>query len=275
MNNIDIILEAAEYLERREREAGEHGYASSMPPTFEFDSHMQLSPVNVSASHGGQKILSFRHRSNSSMSSSSSTSSLSIGNSNLKRLNSTSAGSGLNLKGVRRNVGNGAHLMGGAGSPHAGGNRSTHNELEKNRRAHLRNCLEKLKDMVPVGTDSSRHTTLGLLNKAKHFIKTLEEKDRKVSLSKDTLQREQRYLRRRLELLSSQMDAIHKRRSLSESSATSGSSSNHSSNSESDDHEVDVIGYGVGSDDEVRPHGAENGGVVITTWTKQLTLVEA
>ena len=49
--------------------------------------------------------------------------------------------------------------------------RSTHNELEKNRRAHLRHCLEKLKDIVPVGADSSRHTTLGLLNKAKHFIK--------------------------------------------------------------------------------------------------------
>ena len=50
-------------------------------------------------------------------------------------------------------------------------NRSTHNELEKNRRAHLRSCLENLKDLVPVGADSSRHTTLGLLIKAKHFIK--------------------------------------------------------------------------------------------------------
>ena len=53
--------------------------------------------------------------------------------------------------------------------------RSTHNELEKNRRAHLRNCLEKLKDIVPVGADSSRHTTLGLLNKAKHFIRVRKE----------------------------------------------------------------------------------------------------
>ena len=26
---------------------------------------------------------------------------------------------------------------------------------------------------VPVGSDSSRHTTLGLLNKAKHFIKVM------------------------------------------------------------------------------------------------------
>merc|ERR1712018_617777 len=113
------------------------------------------------------------------------------------------------------------------------GNRSTHNELEKNRRAHLRHCLEKLKDIVPVGADSSRHTTLGLLNKAKHFIKQLEERDRKVNLHKDNLNREQRYLRRRLEVLSNQVDSIYKRRSVSECS-TSTVSSTHSSHSESD-----------------------------------------
>lgn len=39
------------------------------------------------------------------------------------------------------------------------------------RRAHLRVCLEKLKDMVPLGPEASRHTTLGLLTKAKRFIK--------------------------------------------------------------------------------------------------------
>merc|ERR1712018_879423 len=113
------------------------------------------------------------------------------------------------------------------------GNRSTHNELEKNRRAHLRHCLEKLKDIVPVGADSSRHTTLGLLNKAKLFIKTLEERDRKVNVHKDNLHREQRYLKRRLEVLSNQVDSIYKRRSVSECS-TSTVSSTHSSNSESD-----------------------------------------
>merc|ERR1719510_174697 len=117
--------------------------------------------------------------------------------------------------------------------PKPQGNRSTHNELEKNRRAHLRHCLEKLKDIVPVGADSSRHTTLGLLNKAKHFIKTLEERDRKVNVHKDNLNREQRYLRRRLELLSNQVDTIYKRRSVSECS-TSTVSSTHSSHSESD-----------------------------------------
>lgn len=63
-------------------------------------------------------------------------------------------------------------------------------------------------------------------------FQTLEEKERKVQTNKDNLLREQRYLRRRLELLSNQVDAIHKRRSLSECS-TSTVSSSHSSNSES------------------------------------------
>merc|ERR1711874_864195 len=147
------------------------------------------------------------------------------------------------------------------------GNRSTHNELEKNRRAHLRNCLEKLKDIVPVGGDSSRHTTLGLLNKAKHFIKNLEDKERKTVTHRENLLREQRYLRRRLELLSTQVDAINKRRSVSECS-TSTVSSSHSSHSESDEHEVDVIGYGGTSDDDhssIRS-GNSDGGVTVTTW---------
>merc|ERR1711910_29451 len=102
--NIDTLLQAAEYIERREREA-EHGYASSLPSSDQ------------------NQIIS---------------------NKNQRLKNSTKK----------------AH-----------GSRSTHNELEKNRRAHLRSCLENLKDLVPVGADSSRHTTLGLLNKAKHFIK--------------------------------------------------------------------------------------------------------
>merc|ERR1719510_1427914 len=163
--NIETLLQAAEYIERREREA-EHGYASSLPSSDQ------------------NQIIT---------------------NKNQRLKNSTKK----------------AH-----------GSRSTHNELEKNRRAHLRSCLENLKDLVPVGADSSRHTTLGLLNKAKHFIKNLEERDKKSLSAKDLLHREQRYLRRRLELLSEEMADIHKRRSVSESS-TSTVSSIQSSNSES------------------------------------------
>merc|ERR1712025_1266333 len=200
--NIDTLLQAAEYLERREREA-EHGYASSLPspPEYQINTHK------------------------------------------IQRLNKTTK------------------------KPH--GSRSTHNELEKNRRAHLRSCLENLKDLVPVGADSSRHTTLGLLNKAKHFIKNLEERDKKSLSAKELLYREQRYLRRRLELLSEEVGVdIHKRRSISESSSSS-LSSIQSSNSETDD--ADVLGYGGVSDDDhlsITSGGsnASDGGVTITTW---------
>lgn len=97
------------------------------------------------------------------------------------------------------------------------------------RRAHLRLCLERLKSLVPLGPDANRHTTLSLLMKAKDHIKVgspafsggcfslrfhhfvifffisalqkLEESDRRAQHTMDQLQREQRYLRRRLEQL--------------------------------------------------------------------------
>lgn len=212
--SIATLLEAAEFLERRDRD-GEHGYATVLPSAVvELERDLE-SPPPI-------------------------------------RLNKISK------------------------KPQLGGNRSSHNELEKNRRAHLRGCLENLKSLVPLGTDTSRHTTLGLLNKAKHFIRTLEDKDKKNASAKDNLSREQRYLRRRLELLSTQVDAIHKRRSISESS-TSTVSSIQSHTSESDDHEVDVIGYGGGglSDDDhssVRSAGSD-GGMTVNSW-RQLSIAE-
>jgi len=234
MSSIAALLQAAEYIERREREV-EHGYASSLPGPFilESESYTQTRDLKQGLTTVVQSEIN-------------------------------GAPSNYNPSNRRLKTNN--------RKPQ--GNRSTHNELEKNRRAHLRNCLEKLKDIVPVGGDSSRHTTLGLLNKAKHFIKALEDKERKAHAHRENLLREQRYLRRRLDLLSTQVDAIHKRRSVSECS-TSTVSSSHSSNSESDEHEVDVIGYGGASDDDhssIRS-GTSDGGVTVTTW-RQLTIGE-
>ncbi|CAG2108988.1 unnamed protein product [Medioppia subpectinata] len=147
MMSIAALIQAAEYLDRREREA-EHGYASTLPL-----------PHDLSLS---------RRRTKSKKS-------------------------------------------------------------QGNRRAHLRNCLEKLKEMVPLGPESSRHTTLGLLTKAKSFIRNLEEKDRKHQTTKEQLLREQKYLRRRLDQLQEIdfKDSMHKRRSISEcSSGMSSISSN-------------------------------------------------
>lgn len=236
--SIAALLQAAEFLERRDREAEEHGYASSLPAPLVFE------PI-------------FTQKSSHHLT------------------NSVPQLLGLDSPHPIQSSPNQERRLMKHSNRKPQGNRSTHNELEKNRRAHLRNCLEKLKDIVPLGADSSRHTTLGLLNKAKHFIKTLEEKDRKVQTNKDNLLREQRYLRRRLELLSTQVEAIHKRRSLSECS-TSTVSSSHSSNSESDDHEVDVIGYGGSTSDDDHSSirsSTSDGGVTITTW-KQLSIGE-
>ncbi|CAI5651181.1 unnamed protein product [Oreochromis niloticus] len=128
---VQMLIEAAEYLDRREREA-EHGYAS-MPP-----------------------FISSRERES------------------LKRKSKS-----------KKNT----------------SSRSTHNEMEKNRRAHLRLCLERLKSLVPLGPDANRHTTLSLLMKAKDHIKRLEESERKAQHTLEQLQREQRHLQRRLEQL--------------------------------------------------------------------------
>ncbi|XP_037620528.1 max dimerization protein 4 isoform X1 [Sebastes umbrosus] len=132
LNSLLILLEAAEYLERRDREA-EHGYASVLPYMSDFSSKKtKASPISRKSQN----------------------------------------------------------------------NRSSHNELEKHRRAKLRLYLEQLKKLVPLGPDSTRHTTLSLLKRAKMHIKKLEEQDKKALNTKEQLQREHRYLKRRLEQLS-------------------------------------------------------------------------
>uniref|UniRef100_A0A3P8W484 Max dimerization protein 3 n=1 Tax=Cynoglossus semilaevis TaxID=244447 RepID=A0A3P8W484_CYNSE len=129
--NIQVLLRAAEFLERKEREA-EHGYASVLP----------LSP-----GHSDKK--------------------------NKQKSKKISAG----------------------------GNRSVHNELEKNRRAQLRHCLEQLKEQVPFSSDSVRNTTLNLLRRAQLHIKKLQEQDERAEQLKDRLRWEQRELQVRLEQL--------------------------------------------------------------------------
>ncbi|XP_040412292.1 max dimerization protein 4 isoform X3 [Cygnus olor] len=101
LNSLLILLEAAEYLERRDREA-EHGYASVLPFASDY-------------SRKKTKAAPLARRAPSS--------------------------------------------------------RSSHNELEKHRRAKLRLYLEQLKQLVPLGPDSTRHTTLSLLKRAKMHIK--------------------------------------------------------------------------------------------------------
>ncbi|KAJ8026017.1 Max-interacting protein 1 [Holothuria leucospilota] len=118
--------------------------------------------------------------------------------------------------------------------------RSTHNELEKNRRAHLRHCFERLKEIVPVQTDAPRHTTLGLLTNAKTYIGVLQEKCQKFEGQKENLSREQRYLARRLEQLQNRIRGKQRQDS-------TGSSVPSDHDSEKD--EIDIVGYNSDSDE--------------------------
>uniref|UniRef100_A0A452TL64 MAX dimerization protein 4 n=1 Tax=Ursus maritimus TaxID=29073 RepID=A0A452TL64_URSMA len=86
-------------------------------------------------------------------------------------------------------------------------------------RAKLRLYLEQLQQLVPLGPDSSRHTTLSLLKRAKTHIKKLEEQDRRALSIKEQLQREHRFLKRRLEQLS--MQSLERVRTDSTGSAVS------------------------------------------------------
>ncbi|XP_053548732.1 max-interacting protein 1 isoform X2 [Bombina bombina] len=170
MLNIQRLLEAAEYLERKQKEC-EHGYASAYPSPESSDS---------------QRIKQ-------------------------RRIKAKRCSNGLSS------------------------NRSTHNELEKNRRANLRLCLERLKSLIPLEADSTRHTTLGLLNKAKSHIKKLEDSARRGQHQLEVLEREQRFLKRRLEQLQGCSDTERIRTD----SVGSNSSSNRS-DSEREEIEVDV-----------------------------------
>ncbi|XP_008566035.1 PREDICTED: max dimerization protein 4 [Galeopterus variegatus] len=119
---------------------------------------------------------------------------------------------------------------------------SSHNELEKHRRAKLRLYLEQLKQLVPLGPDSTRHTTLSLLKRAKMHIKKLEEQDRRALSIKEQLQREHRFLKRRLEQLSVQ--SVERVRTDSTGSAVS---------TDDSEQEVDIEGmeFGPGELDSV------------------------
>jgi len=97
MINVQRLLEAAEFLERRDREC-EHGYASTFP---------SMPSPRLQHSKPPRRLSRAQKHSNGSS-------------------NTSTA------------------------------NRSTHNELEKNRRAHLRLCLERLKVLIPLGPDCTK-----------------------------------------------------------------------------------------------------------------------
>ncbi|KAI1713239.1 helix-loop-helix DNA-binding domain-containing protein [Ditylenchus destructor] len=77
--------------------------------------------------------------------------------------------------------------------------RAAHNELEKNRRANLRNYLDNLKAVLPSEGDSSRDTTLSLLTRARNYLRTVREQKEKLLEQRNALLAEHLRLCRGLE----------------------------------------------------------------------------
>jgi hypothetical protein len=96
--------------------------------------------------------------------------------------------------------------------------RSSHNQLEKKRRANLRQCLASLRELLPRNVSSERFTTLLLLKKAIIFIKQQEGAIEQRVAHKQRLFREQQLLRRRLDSLVRTQYRVQ--RSVSESSTS-------------------------------------------------------
>ncbi|CAJ0951959.1 unnamed protein product, partial [Mesorhabditis belari] len=72
--------------------------------------------------------------------------------------------------------------------------RTAHNELEKNRRANLKDCLETLKSLVPDSPDAAKNTTLALLTRAHDHIECLDSQMALADRELATLEAERRAL---------------------------------------------------------------------------------
>ncbi|KAM5217451.1 max dimerization protein 3 isoform 3-T3 [Hipposideros larvatus] len=171
-SNIQVLLQAAEFLERREREA-EHGYASLCP-------HRSTGPVH-------------RRR---------------------KR------------------------------SPQAPG------ALDSGRRAQLKQCLEQLKQQMPLGADCARYTTLSLLRRARMHIQKLEEQEQRARRLKEKLRSRQQSLRQQLEQLRGPTGVGERERLRADSLDSSGLSSERS-DSDQEELEVDVESLVFGGEAEL------------------------
>ncbi|XP_059490301.1 max-binding protein MNT-like isoform X2 [Neocloeon triangulifer] len=93
------------------------------------------------------------------------------------------------------------------------GTREVHNKLEKNRRAHLKECFELLRrQLPPCGHDDKKPSNLTVLHSAIRYIQTLKRKERDYEHEMERLAREKISFQQRLSSLkkeiSSQYDSV-------------------------------------------------------------------
>ncbi|XP_072496082.1 max-binding protein MNT [Notamacropus eugenii] len=97
------------------------------------------------------------------------------------------------------------------------GTREVHNKLEKNRRAHLKECFETLKRNIP-NVDDKKTSNLSVLRSALRYIQTLKRKEKEYEHEMERLAREkiatQQQLTELKRELSQWMDALEMERVL-------------------------------------------------------------
>ncbi|XP_041972521.1 max-binding protein MNT-like isoform X2 [Aricia agestis] len=86
------------------------------------------------------------------------------------------------------------------GTPRAG-TREVHNKLEKNRRAHLKECFELLKRQLPATPDDKKTSNLAILGSAIRYIQVLRRKERECEHELERLAREKIAAQQRLATL--------------------------------------------------------------------------
>ncbi|KAJ8367903.1 hypothetical protein SKAU_G00079310 [Synaphobranchus kaupii] len=82
--------------------------------------------------------------------------------------------------------------------------REVHNKLEKNRRAHLKECFETLKKTVPT-VDEKKTSNLSVLRSALRYIQTLKRKEKEYEHEMERLAREKISTQQRLAELKNEL----------------------------------------------------------------------
>uniref|UniRef100_A0A3Q0R030 Max-binding protein MNT n=1 Tax=Amphilophus citrinellus TaxID=61819 RepID=A0A3Q0R030_AMPCI len=88
--------------------------------------------------------------------------------------------------------------------PGGAGTREVHNKLEKNRRAHLKECFETLKKNIP-NIDEKKTSNLSVLRSALRYIQTLKRKEKEYEHDMERLAREKIATQQRLEELKNEL----------------------------------------------------------------------
>lgn len=87
------------------------------------------------------------------------------------------------------------------------GTREVHNKLEKNRRAHLKECFEQLKKQLPSMPEEKKTSNLSILGTAIRFVGTLKRKERELEHEMERLAKEKIAAQQKILLLKRELSA--------------------------------------------------------------------